>query len=95
MTSGEHEAIPGSDNPGFDCVVGAHMTIDVYDADPGAATAPRETFATNLVGGWCVWCGTGAYDPDRLTDDGQPIGYNPHYRVFIPARFSRDPAGVR
>lgn len=70
-------------NPSFDCVGGHHLFYDIHDP------------AGLVVGGWCPWCGTGAYDPDRITEDGRAVGFEPDYRVRIPAGFSRSSTGAR
>lgn len=89
---GEHEAIPDSENPSFDCIVGSHMMIDVYDVDPGAAVNPRETIG--CVASWCLWCGTGMSDPAKIDDALRPIGFNPHFRLYVPAGWIREPVGA-
>lgn len=66
-------------NPSFDCVAGKHLHVDVVNE-------ARDV----VVGGWCLWCGTAAYDPDGITDDGKPIGFTPNYRIRIPDGFTRE-----
>ncbi len=64
-------------NPGLDCTVGLHLFADIHDEHGG------------IVGGWCLWCGTAAYDGDRISDDGHPIGFQPTYTVRVPDRWHR------
>ncbi len=83
--AGEHERIPTAPNPGYDCIFGRHLNIDIYAPEAG----PTGGRCLTAVGGWCVWCGTGAYDPDRITDAGQPVGFTPTLHIRIPAGFDR------
>ncbi len=93
---GHPENVPGAPNPSFDCITGSHMFIDIY-ASTEAAKAARElaeqTGAPNggkdCVGGWCLWCGTAAYDGERITDDGQPVDFTPVYVARITADWFR------
>ena len=66
-------------NPSFDCITGRHLFADVHDGEV-------------CVGGWCLWCGTGTYDAERITDDGRTVGFTPTYRVRVPDGFHRVPA---
>jgi hypothetical protein len=83
---GSHESLPGHDdpsnNPSFDCVVGRHLFFDFLD-EQGAT-----------VGGWCPWCGTGAYDADLVSMEGQPVGFTPTFVARIPDGFHRPAAGA-
>ncbi|GAA3765655.1 hypothetical protein [Micromonospora maritima] len=63
-------------NPSLDCITGRHLFADVFDGEA-------------CVGGWCLWCGGGAYDGERITDDGQAVGFTPTYRVRVPDGFHR------
>lgn len=69
-----------ADNPSFDCLTGAHLLFDVHDEHG------------TVVGGWCAWCGTGAYDSDRITGDGDAVGFVPTLSVRVPDGFHRVPA---
>lgn len=66
--------------PGIACITGKHIFIDVRDAATG-----------DDVGGWCLWCGGGAYDGDRITGDGSPVGFTPRYVARVPDGFFRLP----
>lgn len=67
-----------ADQPGLACIVGKHLFVDVHDAANG-----------ECVGGWCLWCGTAAYDGDRITEEGQAVGFTPTFEVRLPAGFFR------
>ncbi len=54
-----------ADRPGLACVVGKHLFVDIYDAARG-----------ECAGGWCLWCGTAAFDGDRITDEGRAEGFH-------------------
>lgn len=84
-------------NPSFDCIDGKHMFFDIFDKD----NAPADTDDTGgghdrdderIIGGWCMWCGTAAYDADRISDDGTGIGFTPTFRARIPDGFHRQTA---
>lgn len=74
-------------NPSFDCITGGHLLMEVYDAETVETDLPKR----QPVGSWCLWCGTGAYDGERITDDG-PVGFTPIYHLHIPATWHRNPA---
>lgn len=78
---GSHENLPGhgdpAANPSFDCITGRHLFFEILDGRGGN------------VGGWCPWCGTGSYDGDRITIDGQAVGFTPRFVVRIPEGFHR------
>lgn len=63
--------------PGLDCVVGMHLWFEAVDA------------GGSVAGSWCPWCGTGVTDPDRITDNGEPIGFDPTFVVRVPDGFHR------
>lgn len=65
---------------GLACIVGGHLFADILDASTG-----------DLVGDWCLWCGTGVYDGERITVLGQPVGFTPRYQARIPDGFHRLP----
>jgi hypothetical protein len=67
-------------NPGMACIVGRHLLVEVYDDDPGLCVAS-----------WCLWCGTAANNPHKVTSDGQAVGFIPDFRVRVPAGFHRQP----
>lgn len=67
-------------NPSFDCITGGHLLFDIHDQHG------------QCVGGWCAWCGTGARDADRITDDGTAVGFVPTLKVRVPAHFHRQAA---
>jgi hypothetical protein len=72
--------VTNAPSPGLDCITGLHLHVDVFDERGGC------------VGGWCVWCGTAAYDGDRITEDGRAIGFTASYRMRMADDFHRDPA---
>lgn len=62
---------------GLECVGDHHLWFTVRDEQ-------------NIqVASWCPWCGTGVYNPDRITDDSQPVGFTPQYGVEIPDGWRR------
>lgn len=63
-------------SPGLDCLVGGHLLMDIRDEH-------------SSVGCWCLWCGTGLYDGDRITDDGEPVGFIPAFVARVPDGFHR------
>lgn len=74
-------------NPSFDCITGDHILMEVYDD----ATAETDLPKRQPVGSWCLWCGTGVFDGERITDDGA-CSFTPVYHLHIPATWHRDPA---
>lgn len=66
-------------NPGLDCLTGHHLDFDIVDE------------RAELVGSWCSWCGTATYDGDRITEDGEPVGFEPTFVVRVPDGFHRHP----
>lgn len=74
--------LDGGRNPGLDCITGQHLFFDIHDEQG------------TVIGGWCAWCGTAAYDGDRITDVGDPVGFTPTYRARIPDGFHRYPAAA-
>lgn len=71
----------GSKIPGVACFGGKCLLVDVYDAAKPKKKGP--------VACWCLWCGGGSYDGDRVTDDGKPIGFTPKFKIRIPEGFHR------
>jgi hypothetical protein len=65
-----------NENPSFDCITGKHMFAEMLDKDVVALS-------------WCMWCGGGVSDPDKIADDGTPIGFTPTISVRIPADWHR------
>jgi hypothetical protein len=64
-------------NPNLACIGGKCLLIDATD-DAGS-----------VVGCWCLWCGTATYDGERISDEGQPIGFVPSFTVRLPDGFHR------
>ena len=71
--------VQANSNPGLACLCGHHLFVDVL-AETGV-----------LVGSWCIWCGTASYDGDLITDNGEPIGFEPTFAVRVPNGFHRRP----
>lgn len=65
-------------DPGLDCLTGKCLFVDIVDKKSG-----------EVVGCWCLCCGGGSYDGDRVTADGKPVGFRPKFRIRIPDGFHR------
>jgi hypothetical protein len=89
---GHPENIEGSPNPSFDCLTGRCLLMSAYDATEIFQARIRKQPRPPAVAEWCLWCGGGVSNPDRIDDEtGQALDFTPAYALRVPEGWHREP----